>query len=103
METESLEIRNRMAKTEHENLSEKEERKRLQKDFDSFKEQMTFFVKTNADIQFKKKEAESKEFESQGHAEIREEHNLAEKEKKAPDILRYASKDYYIKKKEKKP
>lgn len=44
-------------------------------------------------IRIKKQQAEAEEIESQEHAEIREEHNLAEKEKKAPDILRYASKE----------
>jgi hypothetical protein len=70
METESLEIRNRMAKTEHESLSEKEERKRLQKDFDSFKEQMALFAKINAGAEFKKKRVEDEENDREENARI---------------------------------
>jgi hypothetical protein len=53
-------------------------------------------------IKIKKEHAESGALEAQEHAEIREADNLAEKEKKAPDILRYASKETYLNKKEKK-
>jgi hypothetical protein len=53
-------------------------------------------------IKIEQQQMESEELEAQEHAQIRDEHNLEEQEKKAPDILRYASKENYMNKKEKK-
>lgn len=53
-------------------------------------------------IKIKKQQVESEELEAKEHAEIRDNDNLSGQEEKAPMHLRYASKETYMSKKEKK-